>query len=161
MADISPYHLVELGLTKHHRSKIHKLEHDDTPVKIRTHIHPGSGNWLPIWKHEAEHLEKKGTGMVTFTRQHIHDALHWPSEHRGGILPILAAIAPYVLPVLAGLASAGGIAAAVATAVNQGKQAATVGHGLLPVEPGFRATHDYPNTTFDIPPSNYKGQGVW
>jgi hypothetical protein len=152
MADIGAYHLVELGLSKHHKSKIRKLEHDDTPVKIRTCIHPGSGNWLPIWKHEAEHLEKKGTGMVTFTRQHIHDALHWPhKEHHGGILPILAAIAPYVLPVLAGLASAGGIAAGVATAVNQGKQAAAVGHGLP-------ATHDYPNTTFQ---SNYKGQGVW
>jgi hypothetical protein len=156
MADISRYHLAEVHLSRHHKSKIRRLEHSDEPVRIRTHIAPGSGNWLPIWRHEAEHLERHGSGMVTFTRQHIHDALHWPSEHRGGILPSLAAIAPYILPVLGGLASAGGIAAGIATAVNQGKQAAAVGHGLH-----MRATKDQPSTAFDTHPSNYQGQGVW
>jgi hypothetical protein len=155
MVDTDPYHLVELGLTKHHIGKIKKLHYSDEPIRIRTHMHPGSGTWFPIWKHEAEHLEKKGSGIVTITRQHLHDADNWPNEeHRGGILPILAAIAPYVLPVLTGLASAGGIAAGVATAVNQGKQAA--GHGLLPT-PEFRETKDYPNTAFS---TNYSGQGV-
>lgn len=150
MVDISPYKLVELGLSKHHKKKIRNLEHSDEPVKIRTCIHPGSHNWFPIWEHEAKNLAKKGTGVVTFTRQHIRDAALWPNEeHRGGILPIFAAIAPYVLPVLAGLASAGGIAAGVATAVNQGKQAS--GNGLP-------ATYDYPDDTFQ---SNYNGQGVW
>ena len=158
MVDTSPYHLVELGITKHHRSKIRRLEHDETPVHIRTHIHPGSGNWLPVWKHQAEHLEKKGSGMVTFTRRHIHDALHWPhAEHRGGgILPILAAIAPYILPVLGGLGAAAGVAGGIATAVNQAKQAHAVGSGM-------RATVDHPSTIYGPtnPQGKFNGQGVW
>ena len=154
MVDTSPYYLVELGITKHHRGKIRRLEHDDTPVKIRTHIHPGSGNWLPVWKHEAEHLEKKGSGMVTFTRRHIHES------HRGGILPILAAIAPYILPVLGGLRAAAGVAGGIATAVNQAKQAHAVGSGVCGVG---RTTVDHPSIMYGPtnPQGKANGQGVW
>ena len=158
MVDTSPYHLVELGITKHHRSRLRKLEHDDTPVKIRTHIHPGSGNWMPVWKHEANHLEKHGSGMVTITRQHIHDAYHWPHpEHRGGFLPLLAAIAPYILPVLGGLGAAAGVAGGIATAVNQAKQAHAVGSGIC------RATHDTHSNMYGPtnPQGKCNGQGVW
>ena len=99
---------------------------------------------MPVLKSEANHLEKKRTGIVTITRQHLHDAFNWPdAEQRGGLLPILAAIAPYILPVLGGLGAAAGVAGGIAKAVNQAKQAHTVGSGM-------RTTHDPPDITFGV-----------
>jgi hypothetical protein len=172
----SPYHLVELWLTKHHINWIRKMKE---LVKVRTSVHPGSNWWMPVWKHEAEHLEKHGRGTITITHQHIHDAHNWPhEEQRGGLLPILAAIATYVLPVLSGLGTAAGIAGGVASAVHHGTEAAAVGKGVPRAEPIRAAeplrgmgghnrclTDESPNTTFGPTnpngSGNRKGLGVW
>lgn len=97
------------------------------PIKIRIIINPGSGMWFPVQKHEAEHLDKHGKGTSTAIVQHVLDAHNWPhKEQHGGFLPILAPIAPHILPVLGGLGAAAGLAGGIPTAVYQGKQAAEV-----------------------------------
>jgi hypothetical protein len=75
----------------------------------------------------------------------------YKGAHRGGFISLLASLAPYIMPILGGLGAAAGVAGGIATAVNQGKQAAAVGHGM-PI------TYDPPDTTFS---SNSIGQGVW
>jgi hypothetical protein len=87
--------------------------------------------------------------FITIAPRHLHDAYNWPHpKQRGGILPLLAAIALYILPVLGGLGAAAGVAGGIATAVNQAKQAHAVGSGVGQAHQGMRATCDPPHTTF-------------
>ena len=112
------YVKVHVNLTKHQENKIKKAIANKTSVKLRLgshNLHSASGSILMITENQYSKLQDGNMHDITipFSRLVKH----------GGFLP-------FILPILAGLASAAGIAGGVATTVAKAKEAQKYGKGL-------------------------------